>query len=208
LNKGSENLMTDNVTREQAGKQKERQAGLFSRWTILSFIILLIGAGWIWVSRVTGTTSDAQIQAAHEGFLAPDFSLQTLSGETVTLSNLRGKPVLINLWASWCIPCRLEMPALQRVYQNYQAQGFQVLAVNATNQDDPGKVAEFAQQYGLKFPILLDKLGSVGQQYQLESLPTSFFVDTQGVIREVIVGGPMSEALLQVRVENLLKESR
>jgi cytochrome c biogenesis protein CcmG/thiol:disulfide interchange protein DsbE len=199
--------MTDGKARNHAGKQKQMQVRLFSRWTIFSFIILLIGAGWIWVSRVTGNAADAQIQTAHEGFLAPDFSLQTLSGETVTLSSLRGRPVLINLWASWCTPCRLEMPAMQRVYEDYQAQGFQVLAVNATNQDDAGKAADFARQYGLKFPILLDNLGSVGRQYQLESLPTSFFVDAQGIIREVVVGGPMSEALLRVRVENLLKES-
>jgi cytochrome c biogenesis protein CcmG/thiol:disulfide interchange protein DsbE len=200
--------MTDSVTRNQVGKPKAMQARLFSRWTIFSLIILLIGAGWIWMSRVTGNESDSLIQTAHEGFLAPDFSLQTLSGETVALSNLRGRPVLINLWASWCIPCRLEMPAIQRVYQDFQAQGFQVLAINATNQDDPEKVAEFARQYELKFPILLDKLGSVGYQYQLDSLPTSFFVDAQGVIREIVVGGPMSEALLRVRVENLLKENR
>jgi cytochrome c biogenesis protein CcmG, thiol:disulfide interchange protein DsbE len=179
-----------------------------SYWTIFSMVVFLVGVGWIWISRVPGGSAAAQFSAARQGFLAPDFSLQTPSGKTITLSSLRGQPVLINLWASWCAPCRAEMPAIQRVYQDYQAQGFQVLAVNATNQDDPGKATTFAQQLGLTFPILLDTDGSVGQQYQLQALPTSFFVDGNGMIREVVVGGPMSEALLRVRVEDLIKESR
>ena len=184
------------------------RARLSSQWTIFSLVIFLAGVGWIWISRAPGGSAAAQFPAARQGFLAPDFSLQTLSGKTIALSSLRGQPVLINLWASWCTPCQAEMPAIQRVYQDYRARGFQVLAVNATNQDDPGKATAFAQQLGLTFPILLDSNGSVGQQYQLQSLPTSFFVDGNGVIREVVVGGPMSETLLRVRVEDLFKESR
>ena len=192
------------MIRDQVGMRVH----LSSKWTIFSLVIFLAGVGWRWISRVPAGSAGSQFTAARQGFLAPDFSLQTLTGETVALSSLRGQPVLINLWASWCAPCRAEMPAIQRVYQDYQAQGFQVLAVNTTNQDDPGKATAFAQQLGLKFPILLDSNGIVGQQYQLQSLPTSFFVDGNGIIREVVVGGPMSEALLRVRVEDLFKDSR
>jgi cytochrome c biogenesis protein CcmG, thiol:disulfide interchange protein DsbE len=184
------------------------RARLSSYWTIFSLVILLSGAGWIWISRVPGGKAAAQFTAARQGFLAPDFSLQTLSGKTITLSSLRGQPVLINLWASWCTPCQAEMPAIQRVYQDYQAQGLQVLAVDSTNQDNPDKVPAFVQQLGLTFPILLDRNGSVGRQYQLQALPTSFFVDGNGVIQDVVVGGPMSEALLRVRVADLFKKSR
>ena len=114
--------------------------------------------------------------------------------------------MLINLWTSWCPPCKSEMPALQRVYADYQGQGFEILAVNATNQDNLADATAFAAQLGLKFPLLVDERGDVSRLYALRSLPTSFFVDSQGVIREVVIGGPMSEALLRIRVEQLLEE--
>ena len=177
------------------------------RWTIFSLVILVLGAAWIGISRApVGSTTNEKIPLPRQGFQAPDFSLQTTIGETITLSELRGHPVLINLWTSWCPPCKAEMPALQRVYANYQGQGFEILAVNATNQDNLADATAFAAQLGLKFPILVDERGDVSRLYALRSLPTSFFVDSQGVIREVVIGGPMSEALLRIRVEQLLEE--
>jgi peroxiredoxin len=98
------------------------------------------------------------------------------------------------------------MPAMQRIYEKYQDQGFVILAVNATNQDSPNRAAEFVSEHGLTFPILLDHFGEASTLYQLRSLPTSFFVNSQGIIEEVVIGGPMSEALLQTRIENLLTE--
>jgi cytochrome c biogenesis protein CcmG/thiol:disulfide interchange protein DsbE len=114
--------------------------------------------------------------------------------------------VLINIWTSWCPPCRAEMPALQQVYEAYRDQGFEILAVNATNQDSQQDAVGFAQELGLTFPILLDSTGEVSNLYQLRSLPTSFFVDSRGIIHEVVIGGPMSEALLRTRVQQLLEE--
>ena len=122
------------------------------------------------------------------------------------LSDLRGQPLLINLWASWCPPCKAEMPAFERAYRDYKEKGFQVLAVNATNQDNLNNAINFVQEYKLSFPILLDTNGEVSRQYHLNSLPTSFFVDRSGVIQQVIVGGPMSEALLRIRIDQLLQE--
>jgi peroxiredoxin len=98
------------------------------------------------------------------------------------------------------------MPSFERVYNDYKNQGFVILAVNATNQDTLSNARDFVNQNQLTFPILLDNDGKVSQLYQLRSLPTSFFVDKNGVIRDVIVGGPMSEALLRIRVQNLLEE--
>ena len=176
------------------------------RWTFFSLAILILAAGWVWASRApAGSTTAGAIPAPRQGFLAPDFSLGTSTGETIHLAGLRGRPVLINLWASWCAPCRAEMPALQRVYEDYQDQGITILAVNATDQDQVDKAIAFGQEYGLTFPILFDLDGSVSRQYLLRALPTSFFVDPQGIIREVVVGGPMSEALLRIRVEQLLE---
>jgi cytochrome c biogenesis protein CcmG/thiol:disulfide interchange protein DsbE len=177
------------------------------RWSMFSLLVLALGAGWIMYSAApAGDTTSGRIPAPRQGFQAPDFSLPTLSEETLTLSELRGRPVLINLWATWCPPCRAEMPDLQSIYERYQEQGFLVLAVNATYQDSPASATTFVEEYGLTFPILMDASGETARQYQMRALPTSFFVDREGIIQDVVVGGPMSPALLQVRVEKLLQE--
>jgi cytochrome c biogenesis protein CcmG/thiol:disulfide interchange protein DsbE len=176
------------------------------RW--ISILALLVGAIWIWVSRAAPDETSSQIPAPRPGFLAPDFSLQTTDGETIKLSELRGHPVLINVWASWCGPCRSEMPAMERVYQEYRDQGVEILGVNSTIQDDPLKAEAFAKQIGLTFPILLDTAGEVTKAYQVRALPTSFFLDTDGIIQEVVVGGPMAEALLRVRILDLIQAAR
>jgi peroxiredoxin len=96
------------------------------------------------------------------------------------------------------------MPAMQRVYEEYKDQGFEILAVNATNQDSVEAALAFAQLYSLTFPIVMDTDGSVSRAYNLRALPSSFFIGADGVIQEVVIGGPMAEALLRVRVEQLL----
>jgi len=175
-------------------------------WNVLSLFILLLGAGWIWLSAApAGATTGGAIPAPRAGFLAPDFSLPDAEGNLTTLSDLRGQAVLVNLWASWCTPCQAEMPAMQRVYEAYRAQGFTILAVNATHQDSQTAAAQFAAEKGLSFPILYDLDGSVAQSYQMTALPSSFFILPDGTINEVIIGGPMAEALLRVRVEQLLE---
>jgi cytochrome c biogenesis protein CcmG/thiol:disulfide interchange protein DsbE len=173
----------------------------------LSILILLFGAGWIWISAVpAGGTTTQEITVPRKGFLAPDFSLQGLDGELVTLSELRGQAVLVNFWASWCPPCQAEMPVMQDVYQSYRDQGFVILAVNATSQDSASAVEAYAEENQLTFPILFDVAGSTSRSYNVFSMPTTFFVDPDGIIREVIVGGPMSETLLRTRVESILPE--
>ena len=177
-------------------------------WTYAYVLVLLAGATWIWLSRAPASeVTQGRIPAPQAGFLAPDFSLATTTGETIKLSELRGTPVLVNVWASWCPPCRAEMPAMERVYRDFRSQGFQILAVNATNQDDPAQAEAFAQEQGLSFPILLDMDGDVSRLYRVSSLPTSFFVDARGMIREVVIGGPMAEALLRIRIQQLLGQT-
>ncbi|HSB00429.1 MAG TPA: TlpA disulfide reductase family protein, partial [Anaerolineales bacterium] len=94
---------------------------------------------------------------------------------------------------------------IEKAHQEYKDQGFVVLAVNMTRQDDPSAVVPFADKLGLTFPILLDKTGEVERAYQLQSLPSSYFIRRDGVINEVVIGGPMSEALLRTRIEDILK---
>lgn len=169
-------------------------------------VILAAGLVWIYFSAVNSDASSSGIPAApQKGFPAPDFDLPTASGELIRLSDLRGQAVLVNLWATWCPPCREEMPAIDKVYNEYKNQGLVVLAIDMTYQDTPSAIPSFVEKYRLTFPILLDETGDVAQAYQMRSLPSSFFINRDGIINEVVIGGPMSEALLRTRVENILK---
>ena len=94
---------------------------------------------------------------------------------------------------------------MEKVYNEYKDQGFVVLAVNSTFQDTSENIQPFIKEYGLTFPVLLDETGKVTANYQVRSLPSSFFINRQGIITEVVIGGPMSEALLRTRIEEALK---
>jgi cytochrome c biogenesis protein CcmG/thiol:disulfide interchange protein DsbE len=173
---------------------------------ILFLILLAAGFAWILFSAdKSGTSTAGKIPAPQTGFLAPDFALKTIEGETIQLSDLRGQPVLVNLWATWCPPCRAEMQTLETVYNDYKDRGLIVLAVNMTSQDDPQAVLPFVTERGLTYPILLDDKGEIAKAYQMKSLPSSFFINRDGTINEVVIGGPMAEALLRTRIEEMLK---
>ena len=173
---------------------------------ITYIVILILGFAWIIISAdKTGTSTAGLIPAPQQGFLAPDFELNTITGETIKLSDLRGQAVLVNLWATWCPPCRAEMPAIDTIYNEYKDDGLVVLSVNMTYQDTRSNIEPFVNEYNLTFPILLDETGNVGSAYQLRSLPSSFFISRDGIIQEVVIGGPMAEALLRTRVEQILK---
>lgn len=171
------------------------------------FYITLLGLGlvWIYLSMDRNASSAGVAAAPQQGFPAPDFELVNLAGETVKLSDQQGQAVLVNLWATWCPPCRAEMQSIEKIYNEYKAKGFVVLAVNMTYQDSPEKVSPFVSEQGLTFPILLDETGDMANAYQLRSLPSSYFIDRNGVINEVVIGGPMAEALLRTRIEKILK---
>jgi cytochrome c biogenesis protein CcmG/thiol:disulfide interchange protein DsbE len=178
------------------------------RWWLISLAILLLGASWTWASRVSPSVADVgQIPSPREGFPAPDFTLATLDGAPVSLAAQRGKVVIVNLWASWCGPCRVEMPAIQRLYDAQRDQGLTVLAIHGTFQDSEANARAFADELGLTFPIVLDRDGEVSRRYRLRALPSTFMVDRKGIIREVIFGGPLSEATLQSKVDALLAEA-
>jgi peroxiredoxin len=172
---------------------------------LLYLLVLIAGASWISLSKDAGETSAEAAPAPQAGFTAPDFTLKTPGGETFTLSELKGSAVLVNLWATWCPPCKAEMPAIEKVYNEYKDQGFIVLAVDQTYQDNPFDIAPFVEEHHLTFPILLDETGETARAYQVRSLPSSYFINRYGVITEVVIGGPMSESLLRIRVEEALK---
>jgi peroxiredoxin len=173
-------------------------------WHGLMALTLILGAAWLLASRVQSVADPKTLAPAPQaGFPAPDFTLTTLDGETVTLSALRGRPVLINFWATWCPPCRAELPAIQSAYDRYADQGLVVLAVDMA--EPPQTVAAFAEEFGLRFPIPLDRDGQVAAQYRVRAIPTSFFVDREGVIRSVFIG-PMNGPLIDNRLAQILRE--
>ena len=121
------------------------------------------------------------------GTAAPDFALQSLDGKTVHLSDFRGKAVLLNFWATWCTPCRLEMPWFVELEKQYGPQGLQVVGV-AMDDAGPDKIAKFAKDMGVNYPVLLGK-ESVGDEYGgLEYLPTSFYLDREGKVVQRVFG--------------------
>lgn len=120
------------------------------------------------------------------GQIAPDFELQTLDGETVRLSDYRGERVFINFWATWCPPCRAEMPDMQKIHEDGEGK---VLAVNLTHTEkSPDDAGEFAEELGLSFPILLDSKGALSEQFNVVAYPTSYMIDSDGRIQFVAMG--------------------
>jgi thiol-disulfide isomerase/thioredoxin len=179
------------------------------RWTALLVVVTVLSLAWMLATRLPETQAGPTTTAVvKEGFAAPDFTLSALDGKPVALSSLRGRVVMVNLWATWCPPCVAEMPAIERVYARYNDAGFTVLAVNAAYQDDEATARAFAAERNLSFPILLDHEGLAASLYRLRALPTSIFIDRDGIIRAIVYGGPMSESAIEIRVKQLLTGGR
>ena len=118
---------------------------------------------------------------------APDFAVTDLRGQAVRLSALHGKVVLVNLWTTWCAPCRQEMPSMERLYKRLTGRGFQLLAVS---QDEEGKraVEPFVRELNLTFPVLIDPEHQVGERYAVTGYPETFLIDRNGRVVEHVIG--------------------
>ncbi len=167
-------------------------------WVLVVLSLLAVAAG-IWQLQAGQQRSKAEAQPAANltpRAVAPDFTLQTVDGQTVRLRDLRGKVVLLNFWATWCPPCKAEMPDLEALHRAYGvSQGFTVLGVNM--EESAKAVADFAQQRGITFPLLLDTDGRVSNKlFVVRSLPTSMIIDREGFIRDVWTGQISKDAML------------
>ncbi|MGD6848885.1 peroxiredoxin [Rossellomorea aquimaris] len=143
-------------------------------------------------------------QGLSKGDRAPDFELTTLDGKAVKLSDYQGKKVILNFWATWCPPCKAEMPHMQSYYEeNAEKENVEILAVNLTSMDDGEKaVQEFIDGYELTFPIPMDEKGEIGDEYRAFTIPTTYMIDTKGIIQHKIVG-PMNEDMMGKMVEGM-----
>ncbi|MFC2035517.1 redoxin domain-containing protein [Chloroflexota bacterium] len=151
----------------------------------------------------SGTTAPGALTPAPEvGYLAPDFTLVDLKGNQVTLSDLRGEAVFLNFWATWCPPCRAEMPEMEAVYQKYKDKGVVVIGVDILEPEDV--VRQYVGQGGYSWIFLIDTLGAVSANYKILTIPTSFFIDREGVIQVVTIGA-MTKQTMETNLAVVMK---
>ncbi|HEX7064660.1 MAG TPA: TlpA disulfide reductase family protein [Bacillales bacterium] len=164
-------------------------------------IIILISFLWIIVGHSYGGTPGT---IAKVGSQAPGFTLTSLSGKTYSLSEARGQPIVLNFWNSWCSPCKKETPELARLYSQYKGQ-FQLYGINVTADDSLGAVKLFVEDYGINYPVLLDKSGNVSEMYNVHSRPVTYLISSDGIIVDKIRGYEGPE-LLRKKIKNLVSK--
>jgi peroxiredoxin len=162
--------------------------------TVMAVLFALLALGNVSpLAHADGVTLVAQRGVVKPGDAAPNFQLRDMNGRVVALSDLRGKVVLVNFWATWCGPCRVEMPAMERLYRAYDRKDFEILAVS-TDAQGVAVTRPFQQENKLTFPILHDADFRVGLSYGARTLPMTFMVDRQGIVRHHIFGARDWEA--------------
>jgi len=198
--------------RRENVKMAERKRGQAWLWIIGGVAVVVMAALVIFLQGGADGARAAARPAAPANSLppapiaghpAPDFTLETLDGESVSLSDFRGKAVIVNFWASWCGPCRLEMPHLQETYATRAGDGVVVLGVNLTQRDpNLDAVAAFVDEFGVTFPVVLDKEGDVADLYQVRGQPASVFIAPNGVI-DTVFYGPVTKQFIDDRIESM-----
>ena len=154
---------------------------------------------------VTMLFATGQLQAASSTGPAPDFTLKSSTGKNIKLSELRGQVVMINFWASWCGPCRQEMPLLDQLYQRYQPMGFTLLGVNV--EEDSSAADKILKEIPVSFPVLYDNNSKVSESYQVQAMPSTFLIDRDGKLRYLHKGyKPGTEDEYQQQIRELIRE--
>jgi peroxiredoxin len=204
----------DSLPELDSRPQSRREWSGYLRSLVLPLALLVaIIAGLLYVQSRSGADGEsdgfgtvelpeaknatAKAARSDEGRAAPDFFLRQLDGEPVRLSDMQGRPVLVNFWAVWCTTCRAEMPDLIKAYEQNKAQGLVVLGVNLREAEP--RVREFVDEFGLTFPVVFDRNGEVARTWRIggpsQGLPSSYFIDRQGVVRKVVYGSVTARSL-------------
>ena len=170
--------------------------------------ISLSSIGWILLLGFLGYRMAPQVRAAFgagaAGDIVPAYTAQTTDGEDISLEELRGKVVLVNFWATWCPPCRIEMPGFQRVYEDHRDEGFVILGIS-TDQAGKGVVREFLEERNITFPVTMASMQVVQDFGGIRALPTSFLIGREGRVRQE-VSGIFATPALRMAVGHLLDE--
>ncbi len=153
----------------------------------------------------SGITSVFGARVPADGGAAFNFAFDTFSGERLTLGDMRGKLVVLNFWASWCIPCRAEMPYFEKVYQSYRERG--VVFVGLAVQDDPGSARDFLGAVGVTYPTGMDRRNEAASGYEVVGLPTTVVITSQATVARRW-NGPVSESELSAALDDLLKTGK
>jgi cytochrome c biogenesis protein CcmG/thiol:disulfide interchange protein DsbE len=170
-------------------------------WLILTAVVAVLGAAWIGMTRVQASAPVAAgAPSAQVGSEAPDFALQTVDGGTLALSDLHGTPVVVNFWATWCPPCRAEIPALEAAHRDL---GGEVVVLGVDVGEGAGVVGDFVDEVGVTYPVALDADQGVARTYRVRAFPTTYFIDARGVIVDVHAG-PLNEPLLYTKLTELV----
>jgi len=152
---------------------------------------------------IEGIDMSSQTIGINQGDIAPDFELNTLDGDSFKLSDFRGQKVIVNMWATWCPPCRAEMPDMQKFYEKHKDENTTVIAINmTTSEKSVDSIPKFLNEFGITFPVLLDEQNKVGDIYQVYALPTSFIIDSKGVIQQKVTG-PMNHEMMEKMVSKI-----
>ena len=171
----------------KSNDSKKNTYTLTKKYALL-FIIIFIGAILFFFEHFAEapiSIADIQIKKSFDekksavGYLAPDFSLRNLKGNYESLDSFRGQVVVLNFWATWCAPCRVEMPSFEKLYRRYRSEGVAVLAVTLDKNAGP-KIKSFVDEYELSFPILLDEQGEVERLYPSMTIPFTYVIDSEG----------------------------
>ena len=149
--------------------------------TLVSIVILVVTFGIVWLQS-------AKYEPLTVGKEAPDFVLPNLNEQSVRLSDYRGKVVFLNFWATWCKPCREEMPSMEVLYKNFDHDGLVVLAVSIDRVTTKKDIPPFVSSMNLTFPVLVDSWGQTDKRYKLMGVPETYIIDQQGILREKIIG--------------------
>ena len=162
------------------------------------FVVICIFTVW---NSISSKQSELKQSTDLSNEVAPDFKVQGLDGKLYRLSDFRGKPIVLNFWASWCDPCRAEMPLLNDTYKKQMRNDLVVLALNLS--ENVQTVKGFAKEYKLAFPILLDNDSAIADQYGIDPIPTSFFVNREGVIENVHIG-ELDQETLELNLQKIM----
>jgi peroxiredoxin len=177
------------------------------RKIVVFALMVVVLAGLLLLARFQGKFPAGRARSAAvatKGLAAPDFVLTDLQGHNVKLSDLRGKAVVLNFWATWCPPCKQEIPWFVELQKRYGSEGLQVVGVSMDDEGDQKDVAKFAAEQSINYPVLLGKDNVASQYGGIEYLPTTFYIDRDGVVMDRVFGQPGSRDEIEQNVKRAL----